>query len=640
MDRPEDIAFNLQSVDPRDPSIVHHKPNRRRRCPIMVELTDLSVSKVDLARALEAGMNICKFRFSFSTKSDKVRMFMRMENAAERCAARKGVPVCPVATCGAIKTWIKKIGIFKDRDGPVPFPKDAEVILTCDKSMIDKCTENAIYLDYDHIASLKTGQEITIGYEYDDKVEMHCLQKVDEQSIKCKVTKPGQIASLETAFFRNFEHTTPFISHIDISILKFILRYQVDILFIYYAKDGDMIRKIKTLISKAKIKPMIFSGICNQNGIDHLDELIEESDGIIMCRDILELELPTSDTYRFPMLQKWMAGKCQEVGMPFFINSVFAHVSRFGVITDTEIADVTNALLDGVTGFILKDYHDIENTEVALHGLNKICCEVEPLTYSRKMFWRMMNAFPMPVNAAEAAVVSTVAAANQTNARIVIVSSVSGLTARMLLCLRPACIVITVTERMHAARMMYCCRNLVPIIYKGGPQSKWAEIEEARIQFAADLAVSKQWMEYGDIYVTLQRSYEGHLFCDTVKVMTVTFAKKMLVECHYDSEEEEDKESKDSLLVLQTKKKKRKKKKKKVEEAKPEEKVEEEERDDDEKDEVHHTISSATESKMAAKSEMLEEEQKEEQDEEQKDEEQKDEEEKNEEEKNEEGKND
>ncbi|KAJ2951982.1 hypothetical protein O0L34_g4245 [Tuta absoluta] len=570
-ERPEDNASCLQSVDICDPKIIEQGPDRYRKSPIMVELTDVNVSKVDLARALEAGMNVCKFKMSASTKNDKVRMFMRMEKAAERCAVKKGLPVCPIGTCS----------------------------------------------DYDHISNLKTGQEISIGYEA--SVVMHCLHKVNEKSIKCKIDKEGQIWSMDTAFFRNYKNTTPFIAQTDIKILKFILRYQVDILFVYYAKDGAMIKKIKTLISKALIKPMIYAAICNQDGIDNLEELIQESDGIIMCRDILELELLNSDKYRLPILQKWMAGKCLEVGKPFYINAVFERASKFGMITDSEIADVSNALWDGVSGFILKDYNDIEKTETALKSLDKICCQVEPLTCDRKMFWRVINKFPMPVNASEAAVISSVIAANQTNARVLIISSVSGETARMMLCLRPACIVIAVCERMHAARVMYCCRNIVPIIYKGGELHK-SDTEEARIQFAAEFAVSKQWMEYGDMYVTLQRSYEGHLFCDVVKVMTVTFARKMLVECHYGSDDDEDKESKDSLVVQEPKKKRRKRKKKhKVEETKQEEKIEEEEKDDDKKSEIHITYS-VTASKMTT-SENYFEEQKQEEDEDEKDEE-------------------
>lgn len=81
-----------------------------------------------------------------------------------------------------------------------------------------------------------------------------------------------------------------------------------------------------------------------------------------------------------------------QVGKPLFISGgVLSNVVQSGELTCNEIADVTNALFDGVTGFMLKEALDVNNAIKAVRTLNEMCCAIEPLTFNKSEFWRLTS---------------------------------------------------------------------------------------------------------------------------------------------------------------------------------------------------------------------------------------------------------
>ncbi|CAH0725228.1 unnamed protein product, partial [Brenthis ino] len=115
-------------------------------------------------------------------------------------------------------------------------------------------------------------------------------------------------------------------------------------------------------------------------------------------------------------------GLLDGAGKPFYISGgLFENALKSGNFIDCEISDVTNALIDGASGLILKDCYDTEFTIEVLKGLNELCYTVEPLVISKTNFRNVVDKIQVPVNAAEATVISCATIANQTNARVIIV---------------------------------------------------------------------------------------------------------------------------------------------------------------------------------------------------------------------------
>lgn len=81
-----------------------------------------------------------------------------------------------------------------------------------------------------------------------------------------------------------------------------------------------------------------------------------------------------------------------QVGKPLFLSGgILSSIVKTGELRCNEIADVTNALFDGVTGFMLKEVVDINYAIKAVRTLNEICCTVEPLSFTKSEFWRLTS---------------------------------------------------------------------------------------------------------------------------------------------------------------------------------------------------------------------------------------------------------
>ncbi|GBP57120.1 LINE-1 retrotransposable element ORF2 protein [Eumeta japonica] len=224
-------------------------------------------------------------------------------------------------------------------------------------------------------------------------------------------------------------------------------------------------------------------------------------------------------------LEKWQMGK------PFYLSGeVMISTLTTGILRAYDVADVSNALLDGATGFLLRDYRDVDCVVRTLRSLNSICLTVEKFSTQKKDIWRLYDEFALPVNAAEACVLACTLSAIQVNAKVIALPTVSGNTLKSLIRLRPACLLVTISSDPDVAMFLHLYRGVLPLIYKDVEKKDFYEAMDSRILYAINYAVSKGVLVYGDNYVTLQRGSPTSPYCDCVRVWTVTITKKAIVE--------------------------------------------------------------------------------------------------------------
>ncbi|XP_052740758.1 uncharacterized protein LOC112047773 [Bicyclus anynana] len=491
---------------------------------------DAQISVVDVQKMLQAGMNIARFQLSNSTRGDKMRLLAKIDKAARFCCEKNDVNNWPVASCFTLKTCVAKTGLLEDNEDFITLVANTEIILFYDVKRFDKCNERKIFVDYPLIAvDIKVDTVISIAF---DEIILKCISIVDEISIKCIVIKGGMLTSLCVLNARNTKRSGPLVTKKDLEMVQLALDYQVDAVLINYTRHSDTVKIIKKFIKSKNVRnPLILSGISCEEGLQNIDDIIKESDGIILSRQYLPYEMESCKQYKMPQIQKWLAGKCLSAGKPLFISGgVFNEALKSGNFNNNEIADVTNALMDGVSGFILGECYNPDNIIEALRGINELCFTIEPLVTSKICFKRIIEEVKMPVNAAEATAMSCVAVANQTNARVIIVPTVTGKTLRYLLWMRPSCLIITVSTDIHITRYLISYRSVMPLLYTGSQKGSWRLNMEARILFALEYAVKRNWLEYGDTYISLQRYSDSSSFCDSVSICKVSISKKSLVE--------------------------------------------------------------------------------------------------------------
>ena len=211
--------------------------------------------------------------------------------------------------------------------------------------------------------------------------------------------------------------------------------------FIRKASDVKAIREI--LVANGGTDIQIFSKIENQEGVDNIDSILEVSDGIMVARGDLGVEIPMEN---LPAVQKMMIAKCNEAGKAVITaTQMLDSMMRNPRPTRAEVSDVANAIMDGTDAIMLSgetangDY-PVESVET----MAKIALEAE-----KQLSYKVAVSTAKKHTPAISGVISRAAcnAANELKASAIISSTQTGATAMRISQCRPECPIIAVTPR-------------------------------------------------------------------------------------------------------------------------------------------------------------------------------------------------
>ncbi|KAH9640420.1 hypothetical protein HF086_018086 [Spodoptera exigua] len=386
--------IEFENIDITDVKHVLGPPYEHRRSLLMVTIDDTEIQDVDVERLLEIGTNVVRFKTYHSTTLDNVKMIKKFGKAASFLAAKYGLYEWPYSTSIELKTSMVQSGILEENNSEeqvseIWIEENSEVILTNEVSQFDKCNKSQIFVDDPYLIS-----DVTVGMEINidrDEIIMVCTDK-HEKSVQCTVTKGGYLQNFAHVFMRGAILTRPSISKTDLHMIKFALEYQMDMLIVNYPRNVETITKIKKTIGTKHKRPLIIAGISTQEGYMNIDEIVKETDGILLSREYLTYEVEPALRSRIGWIQNVLAAKCREAGKPFYVSGwIFNEILTTGIASTREISDVTNAILKGATGLCLHETTDMNNVFEAIKSLNNLCCNVEPLCTDKSEFWDLMS---------------------------------------------------------------------------------------------------------------------------------------------------------------------------------------------------------------------------------------------------------
>ena len=273
----------------------------------------------------------------------------------------------------------------------------------------------------------------------------------------------------------------PALTEKDEADLIFGCQQEVDLVaasFIRKASDVEHIRKV--LVENGGEHIQIFSKIENQEGLDNLDEILEVSDGIMVARGDLGVEIPMQEV---PAAQKLMIRKCNEAGKPVITaTQMLDSMMRNPRPTRAEVSDVTNAILDGTDAIMLSGESANGSWPVeAVQAMATIATESEKLLNYELAESKAKNHIP-----AISGVISRAAcnAANELNASAIISVTQTGATARRISQSRPQCPVVAVTPCEKVARKLALSFGVYPVVVKSMNSHK--EIMEDSVNYAKE----------------------------------------------------------------------------------------------------------------------------------------------------------
>lgn len=445
-----------------------------------------------LERLIEKGMNVMRLNFSHGDFKEHGE---RISNLREIC-----------------KKTGKNVGIMLDTKGPEIRTKKFS-----DKVMLIKGNNFSIYtkedlvgddskcsVTYDRLCDdVKVGSKILID---DGLVELE-VKSIEDGKINCVILNTGEVSSNKGVNLPNSKINLPSLTEKDKSDLLFGIERDVEYVAASFIRKADDVLNIRKFLNEnggGFIK--IISKIENQEGLDNLDEIIDVSDGIMVARGDLGVEIPIEN---LPYWQKTIIKKCNEKGkIVITATQMLDSMIRNPRPTRAEASDVANAIHDGTDAVMLSG--ETANGKYPIEAyetMDKIVRTTEEnLDYEGKLQRRLSRIEYKDVPTTIALFSCTTA--NEVGAKVILACTKSGATAQFISRFKPECPIVSITQTEKVARMLS--------IY-WGVYTKTIQENIENTDMLIDLSVDKVREEYnlskGDLVVvaaSVPSNFKGH----------------------------------------------------------------------------------------------------------------------------------
>ena len=451
-----------------------------------------SESKEMLTKLANAGMNVMRLNFSHGDYEEHGARI----NTIREIMAEGG----------------KRVAVLLDTKGPeirtiklqggndVALVAGQDFTLTTDKTVVGDTTKVAV--TYEGLTKdLKPGNTVLL----DDGLVGMTVKEVVGNEVRCIVKNNGDLGENKGVNLPGVAVQLPALAEKDIADLKFGCEQKVDFVaasFIRKADDVKQVRKVLDDNGGQAIK--IISKIENQEGLDNFDEILELSDGIMVARGDLGVEIPVEEV---PFAQKMMIEKCNEAGkMVITATQMLDSMMKNPRPTRAEAGDVANAILDGTDAVMLSgESAKGKYPEIAVQTMAKICERTD----------KELDKYGAISYENEAIARGAVEAAENLNAKAIIVLTESGSTARNIRKSFPTAKIIALTTNEITANQLMLSRGVYPVVV--------AEVKEAEAFFkvALDVAASQEFIQDGDIVVLTAGINSAVGTTNTIKVEVI-----------------------------------------------------------------------------------------------------------------------
>lgn len=307
------------------------------RTKIISTLGPASTDKEVLKQMFIAGVDVCRLNFSHAGHNVHAKTIKIIRELNEELDTNVAI---------LVDLQGPKIRIGEVENGSIEI-KQGDIIEFVTYDTI--CTKEKFFVDYEDFAiDVKPNEEILID---DGNLKLIVLETNGLNSVKAKVIYGGKISSRKGVNLPKTELSLPSMTEKDIEDAHFALENDVDWLALSFVRQVSDIIELKQLIKRKKKKVNVIAKIEKPQAIENIDEIIKESDAIMVARGDLGVEL---DFARVPLLQKTIVEKCINQSKPVIIATQMMEsmIHNFRP-TRAEANDVANAVLDGADTLML-----------------------------------------------------------------------------------------------------------------------------------------------------------------------------------------------------------------------------------------------------------------------------------------------
>lgn len=393
------------------------------------------------------GMNVARFNFSHGDHAQHERNMGRVKRLRDELGY-------PVATL--LDTKGPEIRIGKFEKGQIQLQEGQSFTLTTDEVIGDETCASISYKNL--IKDIEVGSKILID---DGLIELKVKHLTDKE-IKCEVVNGGTVSNLKGINVPNVRLSMPFISEKDREDIIFGVSQGFDFIAASFTRCAEDILQIRKILSEYNCNTInIIAKIENMQGVENIDEIIHVSDGIMVARGDMGVEIPIQDV---PVIQKMIIKKVynaekQVITATQMLDSMMKNPRP----TRAEATDVANAIYDGTSAIMLSGETAAGKYPVeALKTMVSIAGRAEEDIDFTAHFRKREDSNNKDVtNAISHATCTT---AMDLNAAAIITVTKSGKTARMISKYRPACPIVGCSTYEYVCRQMSLSWGVLPLM--------------------------------------------------------------------------------------------------------------------------------------------------------------------------------
>lgn len=433
-----------------------------RKTKIICTIGPASESEEKLKELMLAGMNVARFNFSHGTHKEQLVKFNRVLHARKELGL-------PVATL--LDTKGPEIRLRDFEGGKVELKEGQLFTLTTDEVM---GTAERATITYKNLKNdIGVGTTILID---DGLIEMN-VEKIEGTDIVCRVVNGGFVSNHKGVNVPGAVLSMPYISQADYDDIIFGIEHGFDFIAASFARTKEDILEVRKILDERGSKIKIIAKIENMQGINNLEEILQVSDGIMVARGDMGVEVAMEEV---PILQKKMIKMAVAQGKHVITaTQMLESMIKNPRPTRAEATDIANAIYDGTTAIMLSGESAAGLYPVeAVRTMAKIAERAEQDIDYRSRMQRMQSGSAQMHDITTAISYATCSVAMDLGAAAIITVTMSGFTADMIARYKPGCPVIGCTLDEKVCRQLNLLWGVSPIMIKK-EQTTDALFEEA-----------------------------------------------------------------------------------------------------------------------------------------------------------------
>ena len=450
-----------------------------RKTKIVCTIGPASESEEMLEKLMNAGMNVARLNFSHGSHEEHKARIDTIRKVAKRLNKTIGL---------LLDTKGPEIRTHNMKDGLIVLEKGKEVIVSMNEV---EGTPEKFSVTYENLINdVNIGSYILLD---DGLVELQVKEiNKDKGEVKCDILNTGELKNKKGVNLPGVKVNLPGITDKDADDIRFGIKENVDFIAASFVRRPSDVLDIRQILEEEKAERTIFPKIENQEGIDNIEEILEVSDGLMVARGDMGVEIPPESV---PMVQKDLIRKCNKLGKPVITaTQMLDSMQRNPRATRAEASDVANAIYDGTDAVMLSGETAAgQYPEEAVKTMRNIAVSAEAAQdYKKLLSDRTKLVETSLVNAIGVSVAHT---ALNLNVKAIVAATESGSTARTISKYRPHSDIIAVTPSEKTARQCAIVWGVNPVVKEG------RKTTDALLNNAVATAVETGRVSNGDLII-------------------------------------------------------------------------------------------------------------------------------------------